>query len=74
MLLVDLDPPCGLTESLGIPDGDISISELLAGKAEPKDVYCVAAGMTVVPSTPGPAEPLERNPWGAAEGWCRSPM
>lgn len=60
VLLVDLDPQCGLTESLGIPDGDLSVSELLTGKAEPKDVYCVAAGMTVVPSTPGLAETEKR--------------
>ncbi len=60
VLLVDLDPQCGLTESLGIPDGDLSVSELLAGKAEAGDVWCVAAEMKVVPSTPGLAETEKR--------------
>ena len=61
VLLLDLDPQAGLTESLGVDAaGKPTVAELLTGKAEPREAFRNLGHMTVVPASPGLAETEKR--------------
>ena len=61
VLLVDLDPQAGLTESLGVKtSGRPTVAEVLTREAEPRDAFHALPRLTVLPSSPVLAETEKR--------------
>ena len=61
ILLVDLDPQAGLTESLGVETaGRPTVAEVLTGEAEPREAFHALPHLTVLPSSPVLAETEKR--------------
>ena len=61
ILLVDLDPQAGLTESLGVDTSSRpTVAEVLTGEAELREAFHVLPRLTVLPSSPVLAETDKR--------------
>jgi len=61
VLLLDLDPQAGLTESLGVKTaGNPTIAEVLTRDAEPREAFHDLGHLTVLPASPGLAETEKR--------------
>jgi len=61
VLLVDLDPQAGLTESLGVEtSGRPTVAEVLTREAEPREAFHAFPHLTVLPSSPVLAETEKR--------------
>jgi chromosome partitioning protein len=61
VLLVDLDPQAGLTESLGVATaGKPTVAEVLAREAEPREAFHNLGHLAVLPASPPLAETEKR--------------
>jgi chromosome partitioning protein len=61
VLLVDLDPQAGLTESLGVDtSGKPTVAEVLTRRAEPREAFQNPGRLTVLPASPALAETEKR--------------
>lgn len=49
VLLVDLDPQCNLTFSIGIDEGDNTLYEALSGKIKAKDAIITKGDLDLIP-------------------------